>query len=110
MNSLTHIESEHGREAYSLIDFGNSIARMSMVFLDQLKIWYPRYNYKIEVHGDFEKTHPTSVYKEASETMDGLITTNWTALQLAKMQLELTKLSGQFKTLEGAAFLLFNLN
>ena len=73
---LTHIEPEHGWEAYGLIDFSISVARMSMVFLDQLKTWYPRYDYKVKVQGDFEATHPISVYKKASETMDGFITTN----------------------------------
>ena len=104
---LTHIEPVHGKEAYGLIDFCNGVARMSMVFLDQLKTWYPRYDYKIEAQTNFEATHPISVYKKAADTMGGLITTNRGALQWAATQIELTKARDQFITPTGPAFLSF---
>lgn len=93
---LTHIEPEHGKEAYGLIDYGNGVARMNIVFLDQLKTWYKRYDYKVEAQTDFEASYPISVYKKASEMMGGLITTNKSALQMAATHLELTKARDKF--------------
>jgi hypothetical protein len=95
---LTHIEPEHGKEAYGLIDFGNGVARMSMVFLQKLKTSYEDYDYQIKANVEFEPLHPISVYKKASEMMGGLITTDKAALQMATIHLELTKSRDQFKT------------
>ncbi|GAB3742772.1 hypothetical protein GCM10028816_52740 [Spirosoma lituiforme] len=83
---------------------------MSMVFLDQLKTWYPRYDYKIEVQPDFVATHPISVYKKAADIMGGLITSNKSALIWNLTQIELTKSRDQFVTPEGPVFLDFSPN
>lgn len=53
---LSHIEPISGKEACGLMDLGNSVARMGMVFLDQLKTWPDQYGYDIKAKPDVEAT------------------------------------------------------
>ena len=105
---LTHINPEHETEAYGLIDFGTGKPRISMIFLDQLKTFYPRYDFAVEANNEFAPSYPISVYAQATRMM-GKITPNKPSLQMAATHLELTKAKDQFinpfRKDDGPAFL-----